>query len=250
MSDPIRSREFSFDVEAELDLVWSALTTSKGVASWYAMSADVDPEPGSEFVVDWGTGATALGIVDEVERPHRFRYVYQPDSGWEGAEEWLLSHEAGVTHVRLIHSLPVADGATWDDTYPDIVRGWALFMSTLRFVVGRVGALGRRSEVRLGSIGDGAWRRVLDVFGLLATPAAGSSIDLAGRRADVLVATDGFSLLVAFDDDVTLLVDVEGEQLYTLSAAYGDERATDGLLDRVVGLAEAACEAAGAPVAV
>lgn len=248
MTDEIRGREFHLDVESELELVWDALTTAEGLASWYVIDADIDARAGGTLTVDWGAGPAALASVDEIEPPHRLKLVYRDEeAGDTGAEEWLLTHDQGVTHVRLIHSLPVADGATWDETYPGIVRGWGVFMGTLVFVAERKKRLGRSADVRVGSLTSGAWPRVLGVLGIDETPEPGDHLVLADAGpAEVLVSVDGFSLLLAVADEATLLIDVEGDSLYTVAATYGgDSPDVPGLKKRLVEVAELACEAAG-----
>lgn len=236
----IVGKQFDFEIKADLDLVWDALTTSDGLATWYVERAEVDLRPGGELKVDWGTGPHAMGTFEVVDAPRRLKLVY---GGAEtGAEEWLLSHENGVTHVRLIHSLPVEEGSTWDDMYGDITRGWSLFMGTLAWAAENQGELGRESAVRLGDIADGAWPRVIEALGLEQTPVAGGTISLDGLPpADVLIGVDDYSLLLGFADQATLLVDVEGSQLYTLAATYGGDAE---LLGRVTAVAERLCAAA------
>jgi uncharacterized protein YndB with AHSA1/START domain len=239
-------REFSFNVGAERDLVWEALTTADGLASWYVAQASVDPTVGGHLEVDWGTGSYAMGTFDIVNPHDRIRLIYGgPETG---TEDWLLSTDDDLTHVMLIHSLPVAVGETWDGRYADIVRGWLLFHSTLIWVAGTVGKLGRRSEVRLGSITDGAWHRILAALGLAGTPTPGSVIEISGLPpGEVLVAVDRFSLLIAFDDRATLLVDVEGSTLYTLIATYGDVSEESRLLEiSLTNISEQLCAVAGA----
>jgi uncharacterized protein YndB with AHSA1/START domain len=239
-------REFSFDIHADIELVWEALTTADGLASWYVARASVDPQVGGDLEVDWGTGSYAMGTFDVVDSPNRIRLVYgEPEVG---TEEWVLNHKDGVTHVLLVHSLPVEDGETWDDRYADITRGWLLFHSTLVWVAAVVAELGRRSEVRLGSIAVDAWPRVLAVLGVAATPQPGSTVHIGGLpRGEVLVAVDGYSLLIAFGNRATLLVDVEGSTLYTLAATYGEETDdTRRLRISLTDLAERLCAAAAA----
>lgn len=240
----IVGREFEFEVHSDLDLVWAALTTPEGLATWYVSSAEVDAREGGELKVDWGTGPFAMGTFEVFDPPRRLKLTYGGDQ--VGAEEWLLSHEDGVTHVKLIHSLPVADGKTWDELYGDITRGWSLFMATLAWVADSKEGLGRQSEVRLGDIADGAWRRVIAALGVEATPDSGATLSIAGLPdAEVLVGVDDYSLLLAFDRRATLLVDVEGPHLYTLAATYGDPSGGE-LLAGVTELAERLCAAAAA----
>lgn len=244
MTDELTPRDFELALVADLELVWEALTSAKGLASWYVVEADLDGD--GRVTLDWGTGPYGMGRIEEVERLHRLRVVYAEDATPNGAEEWLLTHREGVTHIRLIHSLPVEPGDTWDGTYPDIVRGWILFLATLRFVAERVGRLGRAAHARVGSYAAGGWPAVLDGLGLDRTPPSGSAVEIGGAGAEVLVSVDGYSLLFAFDDRATLLVDVDGDQLYTLAAGYQDSEQAAELVAALVAVAERACAAAGA----
>lgn len=246
MTDNLTPREFSFDVDADLETVWAALTTPQGLSSWYVSDAKVEAVEGGALEVDWGTGEYAMGTFDLVDAPHRLRLAYATDDGQPtGTEEWLLSSGDGVTHVRLIHSLPVAEGATWDDTYPDIVRGWSLFMGTLEWLFDQGHPLGRRATVSVGPMPSGNWHLVLEELGLRATPDPGTRIETSVGIADVVVAADDFSLLLGFEGG-TLLVDVEGPNLYTLAATYGEER--PDLLDRLAAAGRSLCSAVAEPV--
>ena len=119
-----------------------------------------------------------MGTFEIFEAPHRLKLVYDAEVG---TEEWLLTHANGITHVRLIHSMPVEDGATWDDLYGDITRGWLLFHGTLVWAAHSRGRLGRRREVRVGSIADGAWGRILDSLGLAPHRRPGPRSNSPGR---------------------------------------------------------------------
>jgi hypothetical protein len=99
--------------------------------------------------------------------------------------------------------------------------------------------------VRIGTIEGDAWGRVLAALGLEVTPAPGAAIPLTDApSAEVLVAVDGYSLLLAVADRATLLVDVEGPSLYTLAATYGaDTGEASALRARLTALAERLCDA-------
>jgi uncharacterized protein YndB with AHSA1/START domain len=246
MSNELTPRAFDMEVDADFDFVWRALTTAEGLASWYAVEAGIEPVAGGVMTIDFGTGPIAMGTISDIEPGRRLRLVYGGD-GAPGVEEWLIEGNEAVTRLRLVHSLPVADGDTWDGTYPGIVRGWSLFMGTLRFVAGRVRRLGRESEVRIGDVAADAWGRVLEALGLSVTPAPGESVALGVAEADVLVSVDDYSLLLAVDDRATLLLDVEGDNLYTVAATYGTETPeAASLRAALTEIAERACAAASA----
>ena len=62
------------------------------------------------------------------------------------------------------------------------------------------------------------------------------------------MSVDGYSLLLAIDDEATLLIDVEGDSLYTVAATYGeDSPALARLRERLAEIAELACQAAAGP---
>ena len=54
------------------------------------------------------------------------------EPGSEGrSEEWVLSHQDGVTKLILTHSLPDPGVEDWEKYFGGLYRGWTLFVATL-----------------------------------------------------------------------------------------------------------------------
>lgn len=146
----------------------------------------------------------------------------------------LLEHADGVTHVRLIHTLPDPGVDNWDDYYGDIRRGWRLFLASLCWALDGASTPWRTASCRTIAAPerDAGWAHVLDALGLDGTPEPGDT--LPGIGAVRLV--DAPHTLFVTDGDTSLLCDLEGagDQLviYTQAAIHGadDPAARERLL--------------------
>jgi uncharacterized protein YndB with AHSA1/START domain len=128
----LRPNHHETRIAASLDEVWNLLTTAEGLASWFGAEASIELVVGGERVVGWGPDMLIEGTIDLIEPLHRLRIIYLHDGEQVGAEEWILSSEAGSTTVRLIHSLPDPGVEDWDGYYGDYERGWAIFLTSMK----------------------------------------------------------------------------------------------------------------------
>ncbi len=72
----------SIEIDAPVERVWSALTEARHLGSWFGdAGAEIDLAPGGSLVVRWREHGTALGVVEEVDRPRvfSFRWSLIPD---------------------------------------------------------------------------------------------------------------------------------------------------------------------------
>lgn len=68
------------DLDADVDLVWEALTSPDGVASWLGDDSRLTPVEGSELdVADVETGIRKHGRVEEVAPGRRLTFVWWPE---------------------------------------------------------------------------------------------------------------------------------------------------------------------------
>ena len=132
-SDESRDEEHRISVAADLETVWRLLTTAEGLASWFGTEASIELRVGGGVEVGWGSPERIIGRVDHIEAPQHLRIAYVHDGEDVGAEAWFLSHDDGVTSVRLVHSLPDPGVDDWDGYYGDYRRGWRLFLTSLRY---------------------------------------------------------------------------------------------------------------------
>ena len=232
---PAEKLELTTTVAAPLDAVWDAITTAQGISAWYVSSAEIDPHLGGQLTISFGEGPPGVSKIDIWEPPSRVRFAYVPQGGMEigdmvgGSEEWLLSHQDGVTTVRLVHSLPDPGVDDWEGYYGDITRGWTLFLATLRFYVESTERKGRVSSLSVPPVsGESAavWDRLQKELGLESpTPGFTTSVTVAGETlpATVLEAVAPLGLLLDIDGTL-LFTDIEGggdhRVLYTLASTF------------------------------
>ncbi len=233
--NPAKRLELNTTVAAPLEAVWEAITTAQGLSAWYVSSAEITPELGGEVSISFGEGPPGVSRIDIWEPPTKVRFAYVPQGGMEigdmegGSEEWLLSHEDGVTTVRLVHSLPDPGVEDWEGYYGDITRGWSLFLATLRFYVERTECCGRVTSLSMPKVSgepEAVWQRLQEELGLgAATPGTRTEVSIGGQKvaATVLEAAPPLGLLLDIDGTL-LFADIEGSGdqrvLYTLASTF------------------------------
>ncbi|WP_195210540.1 SRPBCC family protein [Actinomarinicola tropica] len=68
------------DLDADPDLVWEALTSPDGVASWLGEGSHLVPESGAALdVADVETGVRKVGRVEQVDPGRRLTFVWWPE---------------------------------------------------------------------------------------------------------------------------------------------------------------------------
>ncbi len=231
---PFKRLELTVTINAPVEYLWDAITTGRGLEAWYVAKADVRPGLGGRVAISWGEGPEGVSSIDVWEPNERVRYAYVPQGGMEvgdtegGSEEWLLSHEDGVTTVRLVHSLPDPGVDDWEGYYGDIERGWSLFLATLVHYVESTDRAGRVTTLSTPSVTRDAsdvWERLHRELGLDAGDPASTTVTVAGTvlPCRVLVATEPLALLLDIDGTL-LLTDLEGSGehrvLYTLASTF------------------------------
>lgn len=101
-------------LEAEPEVVWSALTDPDELSEWLAGDVEVDVRPGGELkVIDThgGTGGEGerTGFVEEADEPRRLSFWWSREGEDATRVELELEVEAGGTLVRVTESRPLQD---------------------------------------------------------------------------------------------------------------------------------------------
>lgn len=168
--DELRPNHHEIRIDARLADVWSLLTTAEGLASWFGAEAAIDLVVGGERMVGWGPEMRIESWIDAIEPMSRLRIVYVHDGEEVGAEEWLLTHEAGTTSVRLVHSLPDPGVEDWDGYYGDYRRGWTIFLTSMRYALEVAVSPGRVLSYGYAPVPDDrspAWERIVAALAIL-----------------------------------------------------------------------------------
>lgn len=101
-------------LEAEPEVVWSALTDPEELSEWLAADVEIDVRPGGELTVtdtQAGTGGEdeRTGFVEEADEPRRLSFWWSRDGEDATRVELDLEEEAGGTLVRVTESRPLHD---------------------------------------------------------------------------------------------------------------------------------------------
>jgi uncharacterized protein YndB with AHSA1/START domain len=97
--------------------VWAALTEPQHLSNWFGTAAEVDLRPGGTINFVWHAGdkiqSTNAGLIEIVERPHRFVFRWRSFPGFEAVPltegpvtrvEFILDEHPRGTRLRVIES--------------------------------------------------------------------------------------------------------------------------------------------------
>lgn len=134
-----RSYEKHQEIAAPIESVWAAVTDDTELTRWFCEVARCGEGVGAEQYVDWGGGMAGTAKIVVWEPPHHLRTEpmgYDPSGGTAPSPEpyatdWYLTHEGGVTKLRMVQS-GFGEGPAWDAEYDGTFHGWDMFLSNMR----------------------------------------------------------------------------------------------------------------------
>lgn len=103
--------EKTIEFEADIDVVWRAITDPDELAQWFGDEADIDLVPGGAGAMTWAKHGRFAMRVEIVEPPARlvWSWVHEPNVDFEDAPatrvEWALhSRDDGGTTLTLVET--------------------------------------------------------------------------------------------------------------------------------------------------
>jgi uncharacterized protein YndB with AHSA1/START domain len=74
--------ERSITIPADIEAVWTALTSAEGIRQWFGDVAEIDLRPGGEATFGWTDyDSSSHAIVERVDRPRFFSYRWAASGG-------------------------------------------------------------------------------------------------------------------------------------------------------------------------
>lgn len=144
---PGRTVDLAIDIDATIEEVWHALTTSEGVARWFAPYASVTPGVGGSVGVGWDPKEIWDSPITVWEPLRRLQTVSEMPSKDGGmvrlAVDYYLEAQDGRVRVRLVHS-GFDDSDSWDGYIDGLDAGWSYFLVNLKYALERHRGLDRR----------------------------------------------------------------------------------------------------------
>ncbi|HEY3009162.1 MAG TPA: SRPBCC domain-containing protein [Micromonosporaceae bacterium] len=178
-------------LEATPEQVWEAISTGRGLDSWFMGTNEIEPGEGGR-VRTTVAGETSEATITAWDPPNRL--AYRTDENPDGtfmAFEYLVEGRAGGSAVlRLVHGGFLGDD--WQEEYDALSVGDGMYLrklaAYLRHFPGRTAAY--HMFLPGPAVADAAavWRAFTDALGRTGTVAEGDEVRLA---VDGLEATDG-----------------------------------------------------------
>jgi uncharacterized protein YndB with AHSA1/START domain len=96
---------YDFPIKASLDQVFRAVSTAKGLDSWWSLRSTGEPAPGAEYRLGFGPDFDWRAIVSRFVPDSEFELeLTSADSDWQGTRlGFLMEMKDGVTQVRFHH---------------------------------------------------------------------------------------------------------------------------------------------------
>lgn len=224
MSGERSSGERTIDIEITIDApvedVWEALSTSDGLMRWFPPTARVERGVGGSIFLSWGGGVEGVGRIEvwETNRRLAWREPADPNAPIHFLVDFELSaRKGGSTKLRMVHS-GFGEGADWDEQYDAMKAGWTYFIFNLAWYVerhrGKIRQMisSRRKTTR--PVAD-VWQSLLGRLGIdppKAVPESSYTMQLGGLqngRIEYVREPSNFAGTIASLEDGLLFIEME-----------------------------------------
>jgi uncharacterized protein YndB with AHSA1/START domain len=240
-----RNIDLTFEIPAECETVWAALTEGEKLSRWFAPEVRVKPGKDGTIFVSWGPGMEVETKIREWKPNEHLRFEFgeNPQTKALLHVDYTLETKAGVTVLRLVQSGFSAD-AEWDEEFESHLRGWRLMLINMRHdLAHHRGKACKQHVFCVDTELDRAesWKRVMSKNGLdrenaLASKKTADQVELTTAGGDRLAGTiqvlgreRDLGMTLDEYDDALLRVSFErrgkgGTMIYAYVVAYGDDQ--------------------------
>jgi len=124
-------------IEAPVDLIYRAFTTSRGLREWLCDVGAVNPTEGGYICLAWKHGYYATGHYTHLE-PNRaisFTWIGRDEPGWTQVVVTITPLEGEKLFRVKLHHKGVGTSPEWDNARGEITKGWRLGFENLKAVL-------------------------------------------------------------------------------------------------------------------
>jgi uncharacterized protein YndB with AHSA1/START domain len=128
-------------IDAPIETVWSIVTESRHIGSWFSDAAEVDLRPGGDLVLTWDAFGSTVATVERVEPPTTFAFSWvspepdrDPEERGSTLVEFLLASRDDGTLLRVVESGFAALAGSDEENAELAARhtgGWGSFLDKL-----------------------------------------------------------------------------------------------------------------------
>ena len=131
-----RTVDRTLEIDAPLGAVWRALTDADELTRWFPLEARVEPGVGGSIWMRWADVYQGGSRIEAWEPERHLRIAFPHDAPGPLLTDYYLEGRGGRTVLRVVTS-GFGTGATWDDMYDGVQRGWQFELHGLRHYLER-----------------------------------------------------------------------------------------------------------------
>jgi uncharacterized protein YndB with AHSA1/START domain len=129
-----RQLEMEIEMDATVEQVWEAVSTSQGIASWFAPDVKVEPGVGGSVSVSMGPGMEATSKIEVWEPNQHIQIMMDRSEGKPPSfVDYYVEGRGGSTVMRLVHS--GFESASFDGEFESYGRGWPMYLQVMKHSV-------------------------------------------------------------------------------------------------------------------
>ena len=131
----MRQHDLEIEMDATPEQVWEAVSTSQGIASWFAPIARVEPGKGGSVTMGWSPDMEATSRIEVWEPNQQIRIVGdRPEGTPPSVVDYYIEGRGGKTVLRLVHS-GFGDTANFDGEFESTGGAWPTFLKMMKHSV-------------------------------------------------------------------------------------------------------------------
>lgn len=187
----MRKHEMEVEVDATEAQVWEAVSTSEGIASWFAPIVKVAPGAGGSVTVAWDPSMEGTQRIEVWEPNKHIQIVGDREGGAPpSVVDYYVEGRGGKTVMRLVHS-GFDDTAKFDGEFEATGGAWPAFLKMLKHSVERGVSTCRNVTLfrMLAEPREAAWEKLTSSLPELKQPElqAGVSLHFNAAKGSAIV---------------------------------------------------------------
>ena len=132
-----RTIDIDVDLDADAEVIWQALTTAKGIESWFAERAEASAGLDAKVTIAWGDDYMGSSKIGAWEPGKHLQWIHQAADENAGDTPMIVDFHISTTpgkgcRLRLVQS-GFGVGDEWDEMYDAMNAGWGYFLQHLSF---------------------------------------------------------------------------------------------------------------------
>lgn len=133
MTQP-NSFEFEKIINAPVDLIYRAFTSSTALREWLCDISTTNAEEGGWIYLVWNRGYFASGYYTNLvpEKAVSFKWIGKGEPGWTQVDITITPYDGDGNYKVMLRHSAIGEGEDWDKARTEILKGWQFGMKNLK----------------------------------------------------------------------------------------------------------------------